>query len=489
MLKIILTIGGIQALAIAIQFIRTKVVAVLLGPEGVGVISTIDQTVQFAAFASALSIPLASVKFLSRAHSESSGAFKRTYAGFIHLLMVLSVAGTVISIGLVFFWPQFLGEEVEKYQSYLLIALFSLPTLVLGGFFTNVLASAQKYRASAALAVITNSATSVGIIAGVITAGTLGYFLGGSVSSFALTVGIILFMWKRLDLPLFNTGSDVLAELRQSPDIFLFTAMMFIGSISYTLSAMVARYAVLINFGEAEAGLLQGAMALSLAIGLVLNPANGLYLTPIMNRNLDGAEKVLRAAEFQRIMIFILALVSLPVVMFPQLMLTVMFSTKFASVGNLVFLFTISIFVKLLTGIYSAFMIGKDDLKAYALIIAVGEVVFILLILFLVPRYEIKGVAFGGIISNVAIFFASLIRVTSKHGYVHSKRFYWLLLYVLSVLVLTGLTSSLSNEWDATNAIIKICFFAGFALSLLLFLSEEEQVKLYGLRRKFSFGG
>jgi O-antigen/teichoic acid export membrane protein len=59
MLKAILAIGGIQGIAIAIQFARTKVVAVLLGPEGVGVVSTIDQIVQFAAFAVALSLPLA----------------------------------------------------------------------------------------------------------------------------------------------------------------------------------------------------------------------------------------------------------------------------------------------------------------------------------------------------------------------------------------------------------------------------------------------
>ncbi len=70
MLKAILSIGMIQAVAIVIQFVRSKVVAVTLGPAGVGVISTIDQTVQFVAFAAAFSIPLASVKFLSKAHSE-----------------------------------------------------------------------------------------------------------------------------------------------------------------------------------------------------------------------------------------------------------------------------------------------------------------------------------------------------------------------------------------------------------------------------------
>lgn len=489
MLKIILTIGGIQALAIAIQFIRTKVVALMLGPEGVGVVSTIDQTVQFAAFASALSIPLVSVKFLSKSHSESPEAFRNTYAGFIHLLLLLAAGGTILSMGLVFFRPQLLGAEMEKYQLYLLIALLSVPTIVLGGFFTNVLASAQRYRASAAMAVVTTSVTSVGIIGGVLAGGTFGYFLGNSLSSVVLTIGIVLFLWKRLDLPLFGAGSDVIAKLRQSPKIISFTACIFIGSITYTLSSLVARYAVLVNFGEAETGLLQGAMALSLAIGLVLNPSNGLYLTPVMNRNLDTAEKIKQAAGFQRIMIFVLALVSMPVVMFPELMLTIMFSSSFAAVGSVVFLFTLSIFVKMITGVYNAFMIGNDDLKIYALLIAVGEIGYILLAWFLVPYYGIKGVAFGALISNAAIFLAFLARVRSKHGFVQSKGLYWLLGYVLAALALAGALSSRFDEWEVTTAFVKIFFLAGFVLSLLLFLTKDEQLKLHVWRRRFSFGG
>ena len=229
MLKVILTIGSIQVVAIAIQFIRTKVVAVMLGPEGVGVVSTIDQIVQFAAFATALSIPLASVKFLSKAHSEGHEAFKRYYTGFFNLLALLSVAGTALAVGLVFLRPQTFGAEVEKYQIYLLIALFSLPTLVLAGFFSNVFASAQNYRASAALAVISNAATTVAIIVGIGTAGILGLFFGGSLASILLTLGIVVYLSKKMDLPFFSADSTVWTELRQTPHIVSFTAMLYFG--------------------------------------------------------------------------------------------------------------------------------------------------------------------------------------------------------------------------------------------------------------------
>ncbi len=488
MLKTILSIGAIQAFAIIIQFVRSKVVAVTLGPAGVGVVSTIDQTVQFVAFATAFSIPLASVKFLSKTHSEGHEAFKRCYAGFLHLLALLSIAGTTLAIGLVFLRPQTFGAEVEKYQIYLLIALLSLPTLVLGGFFSNVFAAAQNYRVSAALAVITNSATTVAVITGILAAGVVGLFIGGSLASIAVTLGIIVYLWKKFDLPFFTNGKNSLKEIWQSPHIVSFTAMLYFGSVSYSLSLLVARYAILANFGETETGLLQGALVLSTAIGMVLNPANGLYLTPILNRNIEKAEKLRHAAEFERKMAVILSLVTLPVVMFPQLLLAIMFSTKFAAVGSLVFLFIFGQFITQLGGVHQSLLVGLDDLKSYTLIVTGGQIGFAALAWFLAPYYGIKGIAIGSIISGLAIFSLTFVRLKIKHGFAIPRNLSLLIGYSLFILFLTGWVCSQFNEWDIVASALKVSFFAFFAASLLLFLSKEERLAVYGLRHKILFG-
>ncbi|MGH9946529.1 MAG: oligosaccharide flippase family protein [Pyrinomonadaceae bacterium] len=488
MLRVILTIGSIQVVAIAIQFVRTKVVAVMLGPEGVGVVSTIDQIVQFAAFATALSIPMASVKFLSKAHSEGHDGFKRTYTGFLNLLLLLSVAGTILAVGLVFLRPQTLGAEVQKYQLYVLIALFSLPTLVLAGFFSNVFAAARNYRASAALAVISNAAATIAIIIGIGAAGLVGLFFGGSLANILLTIGILIYFSRKMDLPFFTGDLRVLTELRRTPNIASFTALLYIGSVSYSLSLLVARYAILSNFGEAAAGLLQGALVLSVAIGMVLNPANGLYLTPIMNRSIEKLEKISHAIEFQRKMIFILSLVSLPVVMFPQLMLTVLFSTKFASVGHLVYAFIIGQFVVQLAGVHQALLIGTEDFKAQTLIVTTGQIGFALLAWFLAPVYGIYGVAIGSVISSLVIFSATFFRLKLKHGYSVPKNLAGLFAYTLTILILTGWVCSQINEWDISIAAAKIIFFALFVLSLLFFLNSDEWGAIYRIRNRISFG-
>src|SRR4051794_34300665 len=130
MLKAILTIGTLQALAILLNFVRSKVVAVLLGPEGVGVISVIDQVVQSAAYFSALSLPFASIKFLSRAHSDGEESFRNSYFTFLKVLLILSFLGTGVTIGIVFFGHQALGDEISRYRGLLLLAVLGIPAII-----------------------------------------------------------------------------------------------------------------------------------------------------------------------------------------------------------------------------------------------------------------------------------------------------------------------------------------------------------------------
>lgn len=487
MTKIILSIGAIQVFAIFIQFLRTKVVAVMIGPEGVGVVSTIDQIVQLAAFVAAFSLPLASVKFLSKAHSEGDEPFRRSYAGFLRILGLIAIGGTSLMFAIVFFRPGVLGPDVARYQTYVLIALLSMPALILGGFFANVFASAQKYRVSAALAVMTNAVTSTAVIAGILALGIVGVFWGSSIAGLLLTLGIIVYLWKRMDLPFFSDGTNVLSELKRSPKIASFAAMLYFGSVSYSLSLLVARYAILSNYGETEAGLLQGALAISIAIGMVLNPANGLYLTPIMNRNIPPAEKIKAASEFQRRIVIILSLVSMPVVMFPHVMMTILFSDKFASVGHIVFLFVFAQLITQLAGVHQAFLIGADDLKVYAAITTCGQLGFAVLAWLLAPAYGIAGIAYGSIISASAIFLATLIRLKLKHGFWPPRKLQWLIGFTLIAVLSAGLASGLTTESDVLAVVAKLVFLAIFVLTLFLSLDKPERTVINGLRRRILF--
>jgi len=482
MFKIILTIGTIQVLAIAVNFVRTKLVAVLLGPEGVGIVSTIDQVVQSAAYFSALSLPFASIKFLSKAHSESDEAFKRTYASFLNALLILSATGTVIATGIVLFRPQLLGQEALKYRALLFVALFGICATILGGLFTQVFAAAQKFKYSSMLAVITGVATTIASVIGIITAGVFGLYVGTVTAGALVTIATIIYLRKSFNLPFYERAASFIAELRRSPNVVPFSFMLYLGALTYSLSFLAVRYAVLKHYGEANAGLLQAALALSLAIGLALNPANGLYLTPIMNRNIEKEEKTKAAIEFEKKLAIILGLVSMPIVLFPHLMLVILFSTKFTVAGQFVFLFVLSQCIAQLAGVHQALLIGFDDLKAYSIMTCAGHISLGLLSWFLVPRFGIFGVAIAFITAYSIIFLSTYARLRMKHGFHFSWDLSSQVGYGLIVLLAAGVISNRFAEWDVAVIVFKVIFYALFAFSFLFFfLSKEERASFFGM--------
>lgn len=488
MFKIILSIGIIQVLAVFIQFIKSKVTAVYLGPAGVGVIGTIDQFLQFVAFSVTFGITDSATKFLSKAHSKGQKEFKNSYASFFKLLLLLSVAGSVVAVGLVLWRADILGEELEKYRLFLILALITVPTYILGLFFVRVFAAAQQYNSSAQLMVITNAVSAIAIIVGVVFAGLLGFYLGNVVANIALTIGVVIYLWKYLGLSLLNHETNIAEQVKENPDIVSFTTMFYLAAVANSFSFLAARYSIITNFGEAEAGLLHCAIASSLLIGLILNPAVKNYFTPIINRDVEKAVKIRQSVEFQKKMIILLSIAALPIVLFPHLILTIMFSTKFAVVGDTVFLFVISQFIFQLTFINLTLLIGTDDLKSYALIYISGQLFFALLCLLLAPRLGIKGVAYGHIISGSLMFFLTLLRLVKEHKFPLSFNIWALLGYALSILFFAGLVCSRIEEWDIFISLLKIAFFILFASGFFIFLNAEEKESIYNFRSKILFG-
>lgn len=485
MFKIILTISSIQVLAIGINFIRTKLVAVLTGPEGVGVISTVDQVVQTVSYFSALSLPFASVKFLSKAHSEGREEFRNTYANFLKGLLALAATGTAVAVLIVLFQPGLFGEELTKYRVLLLIALLGIPAMVLGGFLTNVFAAAQKFKQSSLIAVITNTAATAAIIIGVLTAGLFGLYVGSVAAGILVTIGILVYLRRREHLPLYHRGASFVRELRQNPGILSFSFFIYLGTFTYSIAFLLARYSILKNYGEADAGLLQAAIAISLAIGLVLNPANGLYLTPIMNRNIEKSEKMAAVTEFEKKLAIVLFLVSMPIVLFPELILTVLFSTKFTSAGQFLFVFVISQILLQLAGVHQALLIGFDDLKAYSIITCAAHLLLGVLAWIMAPEFGILGVALAFMAGYTLLFTATFFRLRFSHQFTMRGSFWVVCFYGLAIVLLAGFLSGKFGQWNTGIITAKIVTLALFSISFVFALSKVEVASLLNFLAKY----
>lgn len=478
MLKVIMTVGGIQVFAIVLNLLRSKILAVLLGPSGVGVISLIDQVVQFIAYVSTLSVPFAAVKFLSRAHSTSPREFQDTYSGFLRLLLLLTGAGALIGLGLVHWRPDLLEAQLGVYRPLLIPALLGLPAMGLLGLFGGVLAAAQKVTAAALLTFGTALVFAVSAFVGVSLGGPAGLYWGNLFAGGVMVAAALRYLRATLHLPIRPVGRGVIQQLRHTPEAIGFALTLYVVAVLTSLAYFVVRYAVLTRFGPAQAGLLQAVLALSGSVGLVLSPANGLYLTPILNRDIPREDKIRTVLEYQRKLMLVLSALAMAIALFPQALLTVLYTPSFAVAGSVVFLFVVAQCLLRLAGVYHALLIGFDNIIAYGVVDGTGYALLAILAWLLVPRYGLVGVGVASLVAGGSSLLLAQVYLLRRQGLALPRRLAVTTAYGLAVPLLAGAAFHSFGAWQVLPVLSKAGVYLLFLVSLRCFLSRQEAAAL-----------
>jgi PST family polysaccharide transporter len=481
MLKILAGIGVIQVIAILVSIIRSKTMAVLLGPEGVGVIGVVDNAVLLVMRISALSLPFAAVKFLSRSHSKDHDAFNNTYSSILKTLAVLTSIGALIGLVIVIWFPDKLGSELHDYRLLMIPALLAVPANTFHGFISQVFAAARMPRTSGLFILLIAVLLTVASAVGIIVAGTWGYYWATFLASGAIAGAGILYLRGKLKLQTLRGRHSIFRELRANPDIVTFTLILYAAGFTQPISLLIARYAVLTRYGEAEAGFMQAAIGLSAALNSILNPLNGLYLTPIVNRDIPKNEKLKEATRFQGRLIFITLAMAMPMVLFSQWLVVLQYSPAFGEVSRTLFLFVVTQCMIQFAGVFQALIIGLDDLKIYAVSLGAGQLLLGIIAWLLTPVLGLHGVAVGFLVSNLAILLLTWAQLALRHGLRLPRRLIFSMCYGLIALFVLGKISF--YDLDASDPLVivfKVAVYGLFLTSLLFLLSEEDLTKLRG---------
>jgi O-antigen/teichoic acid export membrane protein len=290
-------------------------------------------------------------------------------------------------------------------------------------------------------------------------------------------------------LPLQPGGTSVMAQLRRAPETVRFAALMYVGTLAYSFSFLVARYSVLKNHGESQAGLLQAGLAIGLAMIAVLSPANGWFLSPIMNRNIAKDDKIRAAAEFQKKLIIPLSAASMVIVLFPGLVLLVLYSPQFLVAAQFVFLFVLWQWVSQVAAVHLTMLIGFDDLKAYAIVMGFGYGCSALGSWLLAPLYGIGGVGVAFIAGDTVRLLSSGWRLRSRHGLRLSVDLHLLICYSLAAIAAVGFLFRQHQELTIPVVLAKCGVYMVFLAGLLCFFTREARMSLHSLWQKVRLRG
>jgi len=461
-LRPIVTIGILQALAMVFQLARSKVVAVTLGPSGVGAISLVDHVAALVAQIATFSLPFAAVKFLSAAHSTDRRAFGDLFAALARALLLFSTAGTIVAIGVLLGWPAVLGRELSQYTDVAILAIVAIPAANLFALLTNAMAAAERVRASALYGAANAAAIAVGCALGALLAGLRGYYLGNIAAMLAVVGGGLLYLDRRESVSLTRKRADLLGELRRHPQVVAFAASLYVISFALPVAHLIARYAVLEAQGLAAAGLLQASMALGLALFTVMRQSNALLLTPAMNRARPAEEKFRHAADYLRVLSLVVAMLAAPLVLFPQWWLPLLYSRAFLAAAAYAYLFVLAQTIQLFAGVNLALIVGLDHIGAQVWITLCGLAGLALVAWWLVPHLGIAGVGVAMIFNGALVFSLSAWQLWVRHGFVIHRAAGWLPFATTLLIAVAGAFAARMPEITTASIVCKFAFCAIF---------------------------
>jgi len=482
MSRVLVSIGAIQLLIMFVALVRAKVLSVLLGPAGFGVVSTIDQATQTAMQLAHLSLPFTALKFMSHRHSDGHEPFERTYASFFRVLLAVAVAAVLVLQGLLLWHPAVFGAELVAYRRYFALAFVGIPSLMLNVLLINTLAAAQRGAAGAVTNLVIGMVAAVSAIVGVELGGFGGLYLTSVIASMLTTAGIVWYLRRSLHVHVTAPGVRLRDELRESPEIVSFSLYVYIAVGAYLVAVLITRFYVFAALGPAGAGWLQALLSIALTVGAVMTPMSGLYLAPMLNRQMPVAAKLGVANDFAAKIAPLFLLGGVAVSLFPGLALTLLFSPKFAGAASVLFVFVVWQCLHHLVNVYLQLLIGLDDVRFYALLNCVAYAGAALAFRPLIAAYGLGGAAAALSVASVVNAIGTALRLALRF---HSRIETRVLVRggaSVAAIIGAGALSRWSAELSPSGFALRVAYLAAASLVLWMTTSEAERAWLRSWR-------
>ena len=355
--------GGVQVFNIIISVIRSKFIAVLLGPEGMGISGLLMSTTELVGKFSNLGLSTSAVRNVAAANTTgNSERISLIVSVLRRLVWFTGILGTIVTLVL----APWLSELTFGNRDYTLAFILISVTLLLTQINAGQLVVLQGMRKLKYLA----NANIAGNAFGLITVVPVYYFWGidGIVPAIILTAILKLFFsWhfsSKVNIPsvhvnkssLFSEGGDMVR-------------MGFFLSLS-TMMAMGTAYIVRIFIshegGVEEVGLFTAGFAIiNTYVGMVFTAMSTDYfprLSGVAHDHIKARNTINQQAE---IALLIIAPILTVFLIFIYYVTILLYSQKFIAVNTMIHWAALGIFFKAASWPISYFIIAKGHTKLY----------------------------------------------------------------------------------------------------------------------------
>src|SRR5258706_557307 len=150
MLRAVATIWALQFVTMLFQLVRTKLLALLLGPDLVGAMSVIDKLLAVITQTVSLSLPFAALRFLpERWNADAGGAqYRDLFERMRNLMLALALGATVAALGVTLIRPAIWGAQLLPYRQAVVAGVLTIPVVAIIPFLQNAVAGRMQQNRS-----------------------------------------------------------------------------------------------------------------------------------------------------------------------------------------------------------------------------------------------------------------------------------------------------------------------------------------------------
>ncbi len=453
--------GGVQVFSILISIVRSKFIALFIGPEGMGIAGLLNTTMNLVNGATNLGLDKSGVKDISFAEKNASNTEVARIVGVLRrLVWITGIAGAILMIA--FSW--LLSKLAFGDSTYTLAFVWIAMALLFKQLASGELAVLQGLRKLKSLA----SATVIGNLAGLLITVPLYYFfrLDAIVPAIIIStfLSFLFTSYYRSRIPLEKVNVDSRKVFSEGKEMVKLGITLSVSSMIALLAAYVIQIYISGEGGVSEVGYYTaGIVILNTYVGLIFNAMATDYY-PRLAGIADSIVEV-RKTVFEQAYIAVLLItpIILLFLIFAPLIITILYTDDFLPVVEFVSWGILGMLLKAASWSIGYVIIAKGDSSLF-IRTAIGF--SIVLVASNILGYYLGGLEGLGVSFCIYYFvhFVGLATITYfRYKFYLSAEFYIMLVFC-SFLVITGFVL---GYWD--DPLVRYTFQGFLALLSVIF--------------------
>lgn len=464
--------GGVQLWKILIEIAKQKIIALLLGPSGMGILGLYDSAVNFIQGLTAMGLSTSAVKNVAESNaSHDELRMSQTIIALKRLVWATGLLGTAVFAVLS---PLLSKISFGNYDYTIPFAILSV-TLLLKQLSSGQLVVLQGLRKLKDLA----RAGVYGAFWGLVASVPLYYLfrLDGIVPSLIIYSAVTLFLswWYTRKIEIEEVHQTAKETLKEGKEMLMMGIVMSVNSmlvlgVGYAIRAFISHTAGIADVGFFTAGF----SMVNGYVGMIFSAMTTDFYPRLASVNKDNSQ--CREVVNQQIEIATIILIPLVVlfIMAAPLMILVLFSEDFLTIVWYMRIAMIGIPFKAASWAISYQFIAKQDMNSFIICEIVGNVISLLSSIIAYHFYGINGLGAAFVVTYV--LFTILVYYVSNRNYQYSFSSSLIVLIVkgLVLVLLTFIVFLFGSSWIYYS----IAFFILIISSIIAFKELNKRIEL-----------